>query len=63
MGRGIEGTNALAVVRPVDDRMFALLRRCRAALDPGDAGWERDVGTAVEEDAALVADLDALLAE
>lgn len=45
----------------IDARMVGVLRRCRAALDPGDAGWEMDVGTAVERDAALVKDLDALL--
>ena len=45
-----------------EDRARALLARCRTALDPSGAEWEPDVGEAIELDAALVKDLDALLA-
>lgn len=45
-----------------EDQARALLARCRASLDPGDPGWEVEVGTAIARDAALVKDLDALLA-
>lgn len=39
----------------------ALLRRCRHALAVGAPEWERDVETAMESDAALVAEIDAAI--
>ena len=41
--------------------LLELLRRCRHALAVGAPEWERDVETAMEKDAALVADIDAVL--
>ena len=37
--------------------LSALLRRCLESLDPGESGFERDVETAMESDAVLVADI------
>lgn len=37
--------------------LSALLRRCLKTLDPGESGFERDVETAMESDAALAADI------
>ena len=49
-----------AIHREVD-ALRAILRRCRHALAVGGPEWERDVETAMEKDAALVADIDAAI--
>ena len=57
MGRIAEAKVGVSV-----EVLSALLRRCLESLDPGESGFERDVETAMESDAVLVADIKSAIA-
>jgi hypothetical protein len=66
MGAAVRGAistlqSGIPIITEYEEQAGALLLRCRRALCWTDPQWEQDVGAAIEEDEALVRDVDAFL--